>query len=234
MANLGSRLVYVIGVTDNPVKIGVAERLRARLSQLQIGCPEPLVIHGAVKVPYELAEKIEADAHRRFKAHHRRGEWFNIGHREALQFVRQAKTEYLVEHQFEARQGGDLIAQIGASHHLHRDVRGAVADYLERLDMRGGDKYIPHANGFILKRCGTVGYAAFSLVIAQQKTPQGLTAKQRVEMDGHLAKALNALSEFRRKYETTLREALFRAEFRALRDPRLVPPPPSLPPVRAV
>jgi hypothetical protein len=94
MANLRSHYVYVIGATQNPVKIGLAANLKVRMSCLQVGCPDPLVVHYSARVQSDLAPLIEAAAHQHFADAHRHGEWFNVAAEEAAREVARIAQEY--------------------------------------------------------------------------------------------------------------------------------------------
>lgn len=232
-ADVGSRLVYVIGAESNPVKIGIADRIKVRLSQLQIGCPDKLHVHHVVKVPFVLAEEIEAAAHRELSEHHRRGEWFNVDKAKAAEVVDRLKAAMLAEFQWATRVGSwDLITRLRTAYELRNDVRAAVWDYRDRME--AGESYPAHANGYILKNAGMAAYATFSLVIAQRKPIYGMTLRpsERTKAEAALVKAMNCLAEFRAKFT---RESIHQAHRRE-RAALLAPPslrPPSLPPVRA-
>lgn len=72
--------IYIIGeLRARKVKIGRAFNLESRLLSLQIGHPEPLVVHYSFEVGgKEEAVIIEAACHKRLKKHHYRGEWFKL------------------------------------------------------------------------------------------------------------------------------------------------------------
>lgn len=75
--------VYVIGIVDNPVKVGFAADTARRLMGLQIGCPDEMKLFHAIKVTRGAATSVERGAHERLREHHRRGEWFNVTAEEA-------------------------------------------------------------------------------------------------------------------------------------------------------
>ncbi len=69
----GSSVYFIRAGTDGPIKIGYSARdINERLSQLQTGNPEELCLIGLVSG----TEDFEKRLHRRFRAHHIRGEWF--------------------------------------------------------------------------------------------------------------------------------------------------------------
>lgn len=67
-------MIYFIQMNDDgPIKIGVANDLSARLSNLQCGNPYPLKLLGCLTGGY----KKEKELHEQFKEHRMRGEWFH-------------------------------------------------------------------------------------------------------------------------------------------------------------
>jgi len=196
---VGSRSVYVIGVAENPVKIGIAERVPRRLAELQTGCPDPLTVHHTFKVPFDLAQKIEAAAHEELREHRRIGEWFNVHKDEAVEVLARLRAKFLDERRVDARLKGDLIDRLAAHYELHVDARDAVLEYRDFQDRKVED-YVTHANGFILKECGMAAYAAFSIVIAQRKPLSGLGGKELRKAELALVRAINTLVDFDRKY----------------------------------
>lgn len=196
---VGSRSVYVIGSSENPVKIGIADRVTRRLAELQTGCPDQLIVHHTFKVPFDLAQKIEAAAHEELKEHRRLGEWFNIHKDDAAAVVERLRARMLEARMVDARLKGDLIDRLEARYELNVLARNAVCDYRDRLDANETG-YFTHANGFILKQCGMAPYAAFSIVIAQRKPLSGLEGNELIKAELALVKALNSLVEFDELY----------------------------------
>lgn len=196
---VGSRTVYVIGSLENPVKIGIADRVKRRLAELQTGHPDLLVVHHQVKVPWDLAEKIEAAAHAELMDRHRFGEWFNVHKDEAAEVVDRLKVKLLLERQKWARRNGDLIDSLQAEYELSTEARDAACEYRDKLDARS-EEYVTYANGYVLKSCGMAAYAAFSIVIAQRKPLSGLEGRDLQKARLALVKALNALADFDQLY----------------------------------
>jgi hypothetical protein len=79
--------VYVIGCDGRPTKIGIAQNVRKRLSQVQTGCPYELSIHYSIDCTAEDARLAERAAHRRLSAHRTSGEWFAVDMATAAQIV---------------------------------------------------------------------------------------------------------------------------------------------------
>lgn len=191
--------MYVIGASDCPVKIGIADRVVRRLAELQTGCPDKLFVHHTFKVPFDMASVIEAAAHEALKEHHRHGEWFNVDKDVAAETIARLRAERIESRQVDARLNGDLIDRLAACYEISPGARRACVDYRERIDERDNE-YVTHANGYILKECGMAAYAAFSLVIAQRNRLTGLRGHELTKAEIALTKAINALVEFDAKY----------------------------------
>lgn len=75
----GCQAVYVIGADIPPYKIGISSDPLARLRHLQVASPLLLSLWFSRALPSNRsATKIEACIHRRLKASHVRGEWFDL------------------------------------------------------------------------------------------------------------------------------------------------------------
>jgi hypothetical protein len=72
-APLLESVVYFIQCGDY-LKIGVANNARARMEDLQVGCPHDLALIGELPG----GETLETELHRRFQKFHHRGEWFRF------------------------------------------------------------------------------------------------------------------------------------------------------------
>jgi hypothetical protein len=68
----GRNLVYVIGATKGPVKIGRTNDISSRLIRLQVGHPEKL----RVLAKFDGGAELEAALHARFSGSRLRGEWY--------------------------------------------------------------------------------------------------------------------------------------------------------------
>jgi hypothetical protein len=211
---VNSRSVYVIGVGDCPVKIGLADNIASRLSTLQVGCPDELVLHHSVKLPWAIAQDVETAAHRELRDRNRRGEWFDIHFAEAIVVVDRLKEEMLREHQYRVRQDGDLIDRLHTLYELPVDARKRVLQYRDAAD--ANRKIAAHANGYVLEKCGTAAYAAFSLVIAQRKPISGLKPAEARRCDDALAKAIRSLVEFYDLYGEKLADSTMERRRRAI------------------
>ena len=72
------RFIYVIGPLEGAQKVGLTTDPKARLATLQTGCPQELVIHVAVRVPFGEAHAVERRAHRLLEQSKVKNEWFDI------------------------------------------------------------------------------------------------------------------------------------------------------------
>jgi hypothetical protein len=82
------RIVYFIqGIKGGPIKIGVTNDVARRLSALQNGAPDKLV----VLLTAEGDREVEEEVHRKFSHLRLRGEWFEPA-QELLQFIAEAKN----------------------------------------------------------------------------------------------------------------------------------------------
>lgn len=71
--------VYVIQVASGPVKIGIAQDVRNRIEELQTANYEELqCAYSFACVSVEQSSSLEALLHRRYRAQHIRGEWFDV------------------------------------------------------------------------------------------------------------------------------------------------------------
>lgn len=76
MSSHDTQKVYVIQHELGPVKIGIAEEPRKRLSEIQVSCPFELHIK-KTRAPRN-ARRVERLLHDVFNQYHMRGEWFDI------------------------------------------------------------------------------------------------------------------------------------------------------------
>jgi hypothetical protein len=90
--------VYVIAPTAGyPVKIGVAEKPTKRLSGVQTGCWEELIIHGLYKANNRGdAYRLEKLSHKRLDDRRLIGEWFNIFADDAVTLLDELSHETLL------------------------------------------------------------------------------------------------------------------------------------------
>jgi hypothetical protein len=75
--------IYVIGPKEGFQKIGFSQDVEKRLSSIQTGNPEKLIIHHKAEVPDDRARLLERMIHK--LNHHKKikGEWFDLTPEEA-------------------------------------------------------------------------------------------------------------------------------------------------------
>ena len=84
------RFIYVIGPLEGAQKVGLTTDPKARLATLQTGCPQELVIHVAVRVPFGEAHVVERRAHRMLERSRVKNEWFDLKPNDAIEAVLEA------------------------------------------------------------------------------------------------------------------------------------------------
>lgn len=80
--------IYVIGPKGGPYKIGFSANPTARLSSLQTGTTDYLILHYKEETDTEIAKVIEKLIHRQLAHKRIRGEWFDVSLEEAIGEVR--------------------------------------------------------------------------------------------------------------------------------------------------
>ncbi len=160
------RFIYIIGVTENPVKIGIARNLRSRLTTLQIGCPDPLVLHYSKSIPHNAAEDLETAVHRRLKPKHRRGEWFDVSVEEAREAI-EALAPRVDDQVLRRAARGDLLSRIMVQEDLGHVVIDAIGNYRSMMNDPTRRRELEVTNSVILHHCGVAGLAAFQTMIIQ-------------------------------------------------------------------
>lgn len=193
-------VIYVVGSQRSPVKIGYAASLSARLSSLQCGNPDELVVHYSLRAPHGVGKAIEREIHKALAAHHRRGEWFDIDAGEAFRIVEAVASDFLEANRRIVAQRGDIIDKLWADYPLDPDVRGALELYRKEAARKSGKHFVARAHGFVLKRCGQVTLNVFraylddgsGLFASRRDLPEEVIEKARAA----LAAALNALADF--------------------------------------
>ena len=89
--------IYIISCAETSfLKIGVANDVNKRLSQLQGGCPFVLSVeYSTKKTKDDIARQVESRAHYILKDSHERGEWFDIELCDAISAIIKAKKQVL-------------------------------------------------------------------------------------------------------------------------------------------
>jgi hypothetical protein len=209
VAGVSDRFLYVIGVTKNPVKVGMADNVPSRLAILQIGCPDELVVHHTVAVAWELAPGIEAAVHRKLAKHRRRGEWFDIEASHAVTVLHEEVRRRNGLAMRGAKRRGDVFDELRVQFGLSDWAEAAVADYRLVLNTPGGKPDIERRNAIVADAVGLTGLVTFQAVIVQRASIEATFyrepgAERRAKEV--LAKALQALAI---DYAHRRQEALF-------------------------
>lgn len=192
------RFVYVIGIDATPVKIGTADDPRKRLQLLQIGCPEPLVLHRTLEFPHYAAEPIERAAHEALKDRHRRGEWFNVSIEDAVSTIERVAPRIIDDMREGFRARNDLLHRL-QEYGLSDWAESAMGHYRICLNDPARRAEVELMNSAILKVAGIPGLQVFQTVIVKHHAISMAffndpAAQRRAEAS--LARAINALSRY--------------------------------------
>jgi hypothetical protein len=174
------RLIYIVGVGDNPVKIGIADNMAKRLSSLQTGCPDPLTVHRVYRSEFSLAPTIEARAHLLLAEHHRRGEWFNVHHEAAAEAVLAALRLTVSERMEALKQPSKVVLRLATMHSLHPWADSAVNFY---RSIRSSPTSSSHRAPYERALEAGGGYGAFALfhrVVMERASIESVAAKAGV------------------------------------------------------
>lgn len=197
---MGFRYIYVIGVSRNPVKIGIADRVQHRLASLQIGCPDLLTVYHAVQAPKALAQPIEAVCHRELADHHRHGEWFNIDADDALATINRLSADIRAKAEAEARAKGDLVDQLAATWKMSEWSRDALTYYRSQASVSDSQIRVLKINAYIRREAGNVAFNTFwSVVMEKRSAILALMREEsayRTSTEKNLARAINALADY--------------------------------------
>lgn len=192
--------VYIVGVVDNPVKIGVAANVKKRLESLQIGCPDQLQVFHALRVLSHSAQPIEAAAHRALGEHHRRGEWFNVSAALAWETVVAVGKPIADELSYRLRVDGSLLNQLRADFPVDPCAEDFLRWYKKAMNDPGRRPQLLMVKRAVLERCGRVGLTLFTMAFegggipgAMSHADVSLARRARAET----ARALNVACEAR-------------------------------------
>jgi hypothetical protein len=205
--------VYVIGSQDNPVKVGHAERTDNRLSQLNVGNPDPLVLHHRVGVPWRNVRDVEKLAHRMLEKHHRRGEWYNVSAAHALEVIESAKATILSSNDNELMWMTEL-EEIMVGHEMSPWAPHAMNFYQQNARRLNTRRLTLRLHAVIRLMTGNEGLIAFRVFTNKRSDLMRLRAFSPAEYrraTAATAAAINALSDYyRRKREAILLDEIRR------------------------
>jgi len=81
--NKGKKLVYLLECGEKYYKIGIAQRMKKRLSSIRTGNPFP--VHVVTRCLVKEAHRLEKEFHHRLKKRKVSGEWFNLSPEEVIE-----------------------------------------------------------------------------------------------------------------------------------------------------
>jgi hypothetical protein len=189
-----TRVVYIIGFADCPVKIGIATDPYRRLSSLQVGNHQELFVHHLVHIDKEFAPYVEHHAHKALKAKRIRGEWFNVSAAEALEVVERIAVAGTPKSKQAAFRQTDPIDRIGAIHELSPWAREAVAQYRQEASAHTGEMrfFAPDA---MLRREVNAGAAEAFKELFRMGVPIEHLALRTGQTLADIARCINLLAE---------------------------------------
>lgn len=171
------RTVYVIGIAESPVKVGVADDMNKRIVGLQVGCPDELKVHHLFHTRDWAAPLIERAVHKELAPHHRRGEWFNVTADEALAVIERIAPSVLAGEYERRRVSTDLFEQISAECHLLPWANDVLGHYKRTLTSHASRVEVEAMNSAIRRSVGTTGLIAFQTFM-NDKTALALSLRR--------------------------------------------------------
>lgn len=188
--------VYVVGVSSNPVKVGMAVDVAARMTSLQSGCPDPLIVYYSLKCPDSAMQPIEAACHRELRQHHRHGEWFNVEADEAKATLDRVAPRVIREVMAERTAREPIVHQLSATYGMSDWSEVAVHRYRACLHDKTQARELALMNQAILEGAGHLGFQVFQALIVNRAIPSALWSdrKLRSRAERKLAEAINALA----------------------------------------
>jgi hypothetical protein len=115
---------------EGPIKIGQAKYIEKRVSELQIGCPYPLLLIGHAW--FEDADTAEQEIHEVFRQHRMQGEWFRCCPEivQAARLLNKARTDFVasssrgrqIAHPTKARRTNERSQETSRNGREHRRV----------------------------------------------------------------------------------------------------------------
>lgn len=191
--------VYVIGITANPVKVGIARDPNERLSNLQIGCPDELTLHHTIRLPAGSVQEVETATHQALKEHHRRGEWFNVDADHAFHTVTEIAVPIVARRAREiSGRRIEAVEWLIAQKRVSEWAREAVQEYRYDLHRLGGVDGVNAVHDLIQERAGKEALLTFKRTIGAETGDRILLGRDPKALSSYnaaLAKALNVVAE---------------------------------------
>lgn len=190
--------VYVIGVSNSPVKIGSATNVDRRLRSLQIGCPDELKVFFTIWLRGPVAQKVECEAHRRLEGSHRRGEWFDVDFQFAKLIII-SSVDYVLGGKVAVitLRSDNFLDGLSEAYDLHPLAKDALNYYHQNEGDPLRQKHLRAMHQEVFDQTGDEGLAVFRIVVVERRdlrtvfarAPSGLPKAEAI-----LARAVNALS----------------------------------------
>jgi hypothetical protein len=190
-----TRYIYVIGASDNPVKIGVADDPAARMKSLQMGSADKLTLHHAIGVPFKHGHYVETGTHKTLAKHHRHGEWFNVTADYARAVILMVADKVESEYRASFADEDNLLHRAEAFHDMTPDWRRAVKTYKQIRSRDEAKLVLAKVRKAVVDEVGREGLTVLEIAISN---PGQLTATLRGDSkalqkaERLLAKAMNA------------------------------------------
>lgn len=191
-------IVYIIGATDCPVKVGYTTDLGARLSSLQTGSPDRLIVHDVVRVQSGFGRTAERQAHQHLADKRRYGsEWFDVDAVTAASVVRQVVSA-IRESNLRDIHKHDLIGRLEITQTVSDFARPAVVALKTLAAAPGGNRRAAPYLQAVEISAGRVGLDLVNRCVLGGAHLEDLFsghADVLANARRALAKAINALSE---------------------------------------
>lgn len=189
--------IYVIGVDQQPVKIGRAENPYKRIASLQVGSPGRLTLHDALMVHAPIADKIEREVHHHFRSLRLSGEWFDVGHEAASEVVERYASHLSGQYR-QANPKADTsdVLRLMADGRISHFAGRAIAE-LRRYPNRTSPWRV-HLDAAIKRAGGQPSAAIFDAVVVRGNTLSslfGVAPTKRGKAEDALVVALSAMVE---------------------------------------
>lgn len=195
---MADSIIYIVGASTNPVKVGLASNMAARLQMLQTGCPDTLIVHRTHRVDRAFAKTVESRAHIILAPHHRRGEWFNVDVEAASAAVELAVSKTIYERRHELLKPANVVRRLSAIYGLH-DAADTVLNFYRSIN--AGPDAGRHRQPYDLAMDSAGGVGTFEIfheVVLSKVAAEKVAARQGVIVgliEYRLVKAINAMAE---------------------------------------
>lgn len=189
--------IYVIGVQEEPIKVGKATDTEKRLSSLQVGCPDRLKLFYRHNVRSHLATAIERAVHADLSEFHRHGEWFNASWMRAKETIERIAPLAEITDAHVLNGSGKLLDRLRSQRDLPIDAVSIARWYrMASLNPLDG-KAVADFEADIARRAGPVALNLYRMAFVEDKHPDLTLArdwKMAAKIRTELASAIHAAS----------------------------------------